>query len=313
MLGLLDLSKMCRVCREESDCLLDLFVDSFLPNKEQEPSLAKMLSKCSGCRVDRADGFPQFVCAECALATRGAFRLRQQYRRSMQYFSQLRGMVVEPDDKEETDTSQESSDAMGLIEAEKEAFHGDESNLETLYVELVAGQCPGQESPILQNTKLYDVNNDQSLDSVSVDSSSDEKNTSAIKRIRSDSRSSSDDSWSPSLSKKATKKTRALMRDSSNSGDDTRKKPTKKVKSFQCTHCARFFTQKGNLQTHIRIHTGERPFKCAYCPQTFRQHGHLDVHLRGHTGERPFKCSYCSYSCNQNKTLKNHIKMVHTG
>ncbi|KAH8305605.1 hypothetical protein KR059_003543 [Drosophila kikkawai] len=305
MLALLDLSKMCRICRDESDCLLDLFADSSLPNIEQETSLAAMLSKCSGCRVDRADGYPQFVCAECALATREAFRLRQQCRKSMHYFRQLRRMMVEPDDKEEPILED-------LGPTEQDGTASNESILEPLYVELVANNCLVLENP-KKALMLHDSNDERQwsipMDSIPVDSSSDEKE---YKEDQAEERkSSSDDSWSPSLGQKATKKSGALKRHRSNSESSSEDFNKKESKVFKCTHCPRVFSQKGNLQTHFRIHTGERPYKCNYCPKTFKQHGHLVVHVRRHTGEKPFKCSHCSYSTIQNSILKKHIKSIH--
>ena len=31
---------------------------------------------------------------------------------------------------------------------------------------------------------------------------------------------------------------------------------------FKCNQCGASFTQKGNLQRHIKLHSGEKPFKC---------------------------------------------------
>jgi uncharacterized Zn-finger protein len=40
---------------------------------------------------------------------------------------------------------------------------------------------------------------------------------------------------------------------------------------------------------HLRTHFGIKPFICSFCFKKFNEKGNLKTHLRIHTGERLFK------------------------
>ena len=52
---------------------------------------------------------------------------------------------------------------------------------------------------------------------------------------------------------------------------DFKTKTTGDDKPYQCSHCDKTFSLKGNLTTHLRTHTGEKPYQCSHC-ERFKHH-----------------------------------------
>ncbi|VDN43467.1 unnamed protein product [Gongylonema pulchrum] len=62
------------------------------------------------------------------------------------------------------------------------------------------------------------------------------------------------------------------------------------------------------MNTHMQVHSGERPFTCGVCSRGFTEAGSCRRHMKQHTGERPHTCEFCNKIFFRVDALKRHKK-----
>ncbi|XP_062557073.1 zinc finger protein 431-like [Armigeres subalbatus] len=79
---------------------------------------------------------------------------------------------------------------------------------------------------------------------------------------------------------------------------------------FECKKCpGKAFKTAQTLLAHERVvHLKTRQMKCEICDKTFNRKDNLDTHRRIHTGEKPYECSNCYMRFADQSTIFKHRK-----
>ncbi|XP_049756543.1 zinc finger and BTB domain-containing protein 32 [Elephas maximus indicus] len=83
--------------------------------------------------------------------------------------------------------------------------------------------------------------------------------------------------------------------------------PPARVRPYSCSVCGKRFSLKHQMETHYRVHTGEKPFSCSLCPQRSRDFSAMTKHLRTH-GAAPYRCPLCLAGCPSLASMQAHMR-----
>ncbi|XP_051692034.1 zinc finger and BTB domain-containing protein 32 isoform X3 [Oryctolagus cuniculus] len=83
--------------------------------------------------------------------------------------------------------------------------------------------------------------------------------------------------------------------------------PPARSRPYSCAVCGKRFSLKHQMETHHRVHTGEKPFSCGLCPQRSRDFSAMTKHLRTH-GAAPYRCPLCGAGCPSLASMQAHMR-----
>lgn len=84
------------------------------------------------------------------------------------------------------------------------------------------------------------------------------------------------------------------------------------IKAYVCEECGKSFYDNPSLKKHARTHSDIKPFHCQECDKWFATNHGLREHVRIHSGDKPYQCDDCGRCFVQSSTFRNHMR-THTG
>lgn len=80
---------------------------------------------------------------------------------------------------------------------------------------------------------------------------------------------------------------------------------------IKCKRCHNSFPDRYTYKLHAKTHEGEKCYRCDVCPYASISARHLESHLLIHTDQKPFVCSHCDQAFRQKQLLKRHENLYH--
>jgi len=299
-------------------------------SREEEPSLAEMITECANCEVHQDDPLPKQICLTCVIDTKNAFRFKKKCEQSYKSLleslgednAQLSITSIDMDcvKIEKTEIPEESGEHKGMpnkslssilsINAPVESMVCDNDILVNGFLvrglpsnnphnsgQLKCPHCPKYLSNSLSlqgHIRLHGRNPYKCLDCFEAFAERPqlEEHTLRCHSVERPFRCSE-----------------CLKSFSTNTNLQLHLRVHSVKRSFACPHCPRAFQLLSHLEKHIRIHD---PLKCPHCPMTFLRKKDLNYHNLDHTGERPYKYPKCSKAFKKKQHLEYHM-FTHMG
>lgn len=74
--------------------------------------------------------------------------------------------------------------------------------------------------------------------------------------------------------------------------------------------CAKRCKDQGDLKTHIRSHTNQRPYQCPHCEKAYKTSSARASHVESHM-EPSFSCDICNVKFRRRILYQRHMKTLH--
>ncbi|KAH8240572.1 hypothetical protein KR026_000182, partial [Drosophila bipectinata] len=296
--------KICRVCINTTNQMVDIF--------GQKPKsgipLSDLILQCTGNTVKKEDPYPDFLCMSCLKELEDASEIIETFKRSHQFFCQLKEQKDPEEDPPEEEAGRPLEDGDDIYTIDLISDQSDDANSED-------DNCPVKNEPIDEYIyedeeidKLAESNKDNEAINFDIIVKEDEElreNEDTVSEGITISDEDEDEvpvQFKCHLCPKSFTTKIGLIRHNIFHSD---KLP------FKCPHCPKSFRRKANHKEHVLSHSKERQLKCNLCPKTFMRIRYLEEHILAHKGERPHKCEVCSKDFRRLRDLKRHHVETH--